>query len=752
VRTKVTGIADGAGEVSLSARPGAYILTTLSDEGPVAVQIAVPDQATATIGDCLAAVSEIVYTTAELAVLAASGLLTYATTVAGLAATPSGRFFMTPAAPSGLSVWENVAGVATLRGALLDEQDLLDAATAATAADRLQTGLDAAAAALSSSAAVAAETAASGARDAAVLSRGVFASTAAGLSQGVAAVTVTAGGASGANGVFALAFSGGAGTGAAGTFTVAGGAVVSVTITHPGSDYTSAPTVSFAASAGLTGATATVAIAPRSPVGTYFSVPAAGDESLILYRVDAGPVATEVTRYPATAAEARGRRTGLAPRRRGENRFQVPDLEARVAALENRIARAVQGAAIIYCDPTATGTGDGSSWTNACTTLPAAIAALSAGGILRTNSTEANPLAAPAGNVTSAPSNVLWETDQGAAGETWISGAQKGTWTDAGGGVFSIALAAEPRYVAYGFKRDDAVGAVTGVDLTHTRIARALREWGLAQADMVAWYGVLRRNSPLATATPAEGCWGYTGGVLYINPPGSPVLADVHSRAAWSDGRAGLAVTATITGWTITGKMTVIFTPSDNSGEGYSLRFTGASRCVVEGVRSILSGYHSVGFAGSSGARNVINRCVTLGYCPGGIPYVFYTDGPALPKSGHRLADSAVVAWGPLDTLGVPISLTHGARTAYSHTTSEMSGIDYNRLLQVDFTGQMETKHSVAFTLSPGFVSAGATGDVLDQAVEESFGIKVRNSVVLGKNARPETDISHVGCEFDRLG
>ncbi len=214
VRTKVTGIADGAGEVSLSARPGAYILTTLSDEGPVAVQIAVPDQATATIGDCLAAVSEIVYTTAELAVLAASGLLTYATTVAGLAATPSGRFFMTPAAPSGLSVWENVAGVATLRGALLDEQDLLDAATAATAADRLQTGLDAAAAALSSSAAVAAETAASGARDAALLSRGVFASTAAGLSQGVAAVTVTAGGASGANGVFALAFSGGAGTGA----------------------------------------------------------------------------------------------------------------------------------------------------------------------------------------------------------------------------------------------------------------------------------------------------------------------------------------------------------------------------------------------------------------------------------------------------------------------------------------------------------------------------------------------------------
>lgn len=175
-----------------------------------------------------------------------------------------------------------------------------DPVAATAAAERAEDARDSAQ--LAQANAELAEAGAEAARDAALLSRGVFASTALGLSNGVAAVTVTGAGSGGANGVFALAFSGGAGTGAAGTFTVASGAVVSVTITHPGTGYTSAPTVSFAASAGLTGVTATVAIAPRNPVGTYFSVPATGDDSLILYRVDAGPAAVEVARYPSSAA------------------------------------------------------------------------------------------------------------------------------------------------------------------------------------------------------------------------------------------------------------------------------------------------------------------------------------------------------------------------------------------------------------------------------------------------------------------
>jgi hypothetical protein len=118
-----------------------------------------------------------------------------------------------------------------------------------------------------------AKTAAEAARDAALLSRGVFATTARALSKGVASVASLVGGSGGTNGTFDLAFSGGAGSGAAGRFVVAGGVVTSVTITATGDSYTSAPTISFAASSGLTGASATAVIANNVDIGEYFSVP-----------------------------------------------------------------------------------------------------------------------------------------------------------------------------------------------------------------------------------------------------------------------------------------------------------------------------------------------------------------------------------------------------------------------------------------------------------------------------------------------
>ena len=71
-------------------------------------------------------------------------------------------------------------------------------------------------------------------------------------------VIVTAG-SGGTNGTFALGFTGGTGSGAVGTFTVAGGVVTAINITNGGS-YTVAPTATFTASAGLTGAAASFTI------------------------------------------------------------------------------------------------------------------------------------------------------------------------------------------------------------------------------------------------------------------------------------------------------------------------------------------------------------------------------------------------------------------------------------------------------------------------------------------------------------
>lgn len=68
---------------------------------------------------------------------------------------------------------------------------------------------------------------------------------------------ITAPGSGGTDGTFDLAFTGGTGSGAEGTFVVSDGAVTAITLTNPGS-YTVKPTLSFAASTNLTGASATV--------------------------------------------------------------------------------------------------------------------------------------------------------------------------------------------------------------------------------------------------------------------------------------------------------------------------------------------------------------------------------------------------------------------------------------------------------------------------------------------------------------
>jgi hypothetical protein len=202
------------------------------------------------------------------------------------------------------------AARASEEAAALSETAAADSETAAgvsetnAAASEVAAALSEANAAGSEANASASELAAEAAAQIAAMgSDQLYASTADALSKGVYSLTSLVGGTGGTNGTFALAFSGGAGTNAAGVFTVAGGIVVSYEITSRGRGYTSAPTVSFAASAGLSGASATAVIAVNRAVGQYFGVPVSGStDSMILYRVDTGPTAAEITRYTSSAA------------------------------------------------------------------------------------------------------------------------------------------------------------------------------------------------------------------------------------------------------------------------------------------------------------------------------------------------------------------------------------------------------------------------------------------------------------------
>jgi len=134
---------------------------------------------------------------------------------------------------------------------------------------------------------------AAGSAEAAASSGEVYASTADALSNGVYSLDSLVAGSGGTDGTFALAFSDGGGSDAAGWFTVVSGAVSAYGITARGRGYTSAPTVSFAASSGLSGASATAVIAANRDVGHYFNVQSTSYPGFFdPYIVESGPVAT----------------------------------------------------------------------------------------------------------------------------------------------------------------------------------------------------------------------------------------------------------------------------------------------------------------------------------------------------------------------------------------------------------------------------------------------------------------------------
>lgn len=112
------------------------------------------------------------------------------------------------------------------------------------------------------------------------------------------AATIGTAGSGGANGTFALAFTGGNfAVNPTGTFTVAGGAVTAITITGPGlyiGNAISKPTLSFAASAGLTGAAGSYNSAYLKTAGQYYLTDHASDPAQVALFQNQANAAVEV--------------------------------------------------------------------------------------------------------------------------------------------------------------------------------------------------------------------------------------------------------------------------------------------------------------------------------------------------------------------------------------------------------------------------------------------------------------------------
>ena len=158
-------------------------------------------------------------------------------------------------------------------------------------------------AAVSAASAGASAASAGAASAAALLSQGLWPTTAAGIGNGVAGTTSLIAGSGGTDGTFPLAFTGGTQVLApVGVFVVAGGALVSILITYAGYYSAGTPTLVFTASAGLTGASATAVMAANTDVNEFFAVPSAElNEAVIIYKNIAG-VATEQFSMPNSAS------------------------------------------------------------------------------------------------------------------------------------------------------------------------------------------------------------------------------------------------------------------------------------------------------------------------------------------------------------------------------------------------------------------------------------------------------------------
>lgn len=414
-----------------------------------------------------------------------------------------------------------------------------------------------------------------------------------------------------------------------------------------------------------------------------------------------------------------------------------------------------------YLSTTASGTGDGSSWENAFTQESELEAVFSTGDVAYLDSNPEFPLRSMS---FSSIDDAELIGSAGPNGQTYFTNAYKSAgWTSNGAYGWQLSgFSSKPAEVTYNWRLDDEEGSITGCSLS-SRILKYYRKWGWINKYAYKGYGWLLEDTTTPT-TPASGKWGYSGGVLYVNPPESDDQSTFMDLCEYYPNGVNGITFSLCENFYIHGGMEFDRYPGDASNSGYGIKGVSCTYCTIEDVFVREGGWHGLGIASDSGPGNIIRHCIVNGVQSKNIAmnsFVFtWHSSTGTPNflGDDLVSILAPMALYPVDGKAAPrhtnTYVTHGLSHA-TDTTSDFNGGVWSKMLGWDWTKELEDFHSVTFTtngttlrqpLSPIGHSDGSIGDPWDI---DTYPVKIYNSAFLGRSIL-SNELAWINCINDR--
>ncbi len=392
----------------------------------------------------------------------------------------------------------------------------------------------------------------------------------------------------------------------------------------------------------------------------------------------------------------------------------------------------------------------GTEWERNFYTDAASIDALLADGdTVKIDAPEDNPWLVQLDFTNTAGLNVI--CNAGPSGKTCMTdGRTSQAWTGASA-PFVLALAAKPTYVSNNYRRDTIDGAETGWNYSATELDD-LFQWGIPQAWACAPLGWMLEDTSTPT-TPAVGRWGWLGGNLYVNPLGSPSLADVKANVRYYPGSRYGILYSNCDYLNHRGMVDAWGLPHGIGQYGAAVRSDGMTGGTIADVWAADTGWHAVTIAGAGGGiNNTIVKCRAIGGSGdsgaaisgprlGEVnPFVIYQPVGESEYGGHR-GGNLVHLMSPmfLDS-GAPVSNNFAPRVVQTHSdsgtafvgTSSPYAVEWDAIFGLEMSDRLQTRHSITIS-GRATLATHANGAIGDTTDPSTYPAKVTRGYLKGR-------------------